>query len=829
MSLHEALKEAARQHEAGNLAEAETIYEAVLRADPNAIDALQLLGVLRHQQGQHEEGIALLERAHAQAPANPEILSNYGAVLLDQKRIEEAEGILRRALTIDPCHRAARLNLIRLLRLNSWIDDAIIACREHVALAPDDPEFNGILGNLLLKDKGDPEKAMEVYRRCLELDPDNWAFMNDFAICCRELGDYDQAEHWYREALARQSELQSVNFNFGTFLLSLGRTEEARKHLDKVLADDPGNWMTLTMLAMNLVRTGREEEGLAMLNHVADAHPEDPCVLNDIGAQFTELGKFEMAAKMFARAIDLDPARVEPVTNLGNAYMKMHRGFDAIREYEKALKIVPRHLEAHVTICRALRDVYRYDEANLYARATILLPNFRPRYFSNPLQIFHTTCDYEGVAEIGDIWKMCETVDPGAVTSGLLQLLAYAENDETTARLSKIARRWGEEIEKKAAAAPLPIRSWGKTNPKIRLGILSADLRQHSVSRFFLPLFHQCDRERFEFYCYSTTRAEGDPVQAEYREKSDKFVFIDEMSDREAAMMIQADEVDILFDLNGFTTGSRHSITAWRPAPVQISWIGYPFTTALKATDYVLVDEYLKPVGDGGLIEKPLVIQGSWLCFGGGVLFDPLDVDPEPPMARNGVVTFGTLNGTYKYTPKIFALWAEAMKAVPDSRFLLIRPECGSLITCRNIAQEFAKNGISTDRLYFINNRGKNLSHLAYYNEIDIALDTFPITGGTTTTEATWMGVPTVSLVGHAIHQRVSYAILKHCGLDECCADTPEEFVAKVVTLANVDKLRDLRRNMRARLQSSTLARPDLFTKNFQVLMEEVVRQHSLR
>jgi protein O-GlcNAc transferase len=269
--------------------------------------------------------------------------------------------------------------------------------------------------------------------------------------------------------------------------------------------------------------------------------------------------------------------------------------------------------------------------------------------------------------------------------------------------------------------------------------------------------------------------------------------------------------------------------TAYRPAPVQFAWLGYPFTTGLKDMDYVLVDRYFKPVGEIGLTEKPLVMDGSWTCFGEDVFFEAVEIAPMPPVDRNGVVTFGTLNNTYKYTPRMFSLWSEAMKRVPNSRFLVVRPACGSFITCRNITQEFAKNGIDSDRIYFINNLGKNLSHLAYYNEIDICLDTFPLTGGTTTHESLWMGVPVVSLVGPALHQRISYALLKHVGLDECCAESPEEYVDRAVALAkNVERIRDLRANLRGMIKNSQLVQPELFAENFETAMMDLAVKHGL-
>ena len=828
VSLHQALTEAVRQHSAGDLAAAESVYHSILRSVPDQPDARGMLGVLRHQQGKSEEGIALLKRARALDPNNPEIGSNFGGVLLDAGRIAESEEILRKVLSITAAHESARLNLLRLLQREKRAQDVLAVCREGTAACPDNFTFHKMLGEILLAERAFVE-AEEVYHRCLEIDPSNAQSMNDLAICCRELGNFAEAEHWYREAIRHAPDAPIIRHNYGAFLLSLGRPDDAREHLARVLANNPDHWMTLTLMALNLIKMGRESEAIEALHQIAAANPDKANVWNDVGAQFMHIGKFVEAVEMFTRAAELDPEMVEARTNLGNAYMKQGRGYDAIREYERALKIRPRHLEAHVALCRVLGDVYRFDEANIYAHATVFLNNFTPKHFTNPLQIFQTTCDYEGVKELGSLWDICESVDSEYVINGMLQLLVLADTPETTRRLSRIVRRWGEAVEKAAAASPLPPKSRSAGRSKLRIGVLSSDLRQHSVSRFVLPLIEKYDRNRFEFFCYCPFRVDNDKIQARFIAAADKFALVDNLTERQIAQMIQDDDIDILFDLNGFTNGTRLPALAYRPAPVQISWLGFPFTSALKDLDYILVDEYLKPVGDGGLLEKPLAMPGSWVCFGEGINFDPIPIDPNPPMTRNSGITFGTLNGTYKYAPQVVKAWADVMKAVPNSRFLVVRPECGSLITCRNLAKAFSENGISSDRLYFINNRGKPQSHLSYYNEIDISLDTFPVTGGTTTVEAAWMGVPVVSLVGPAIHQRVSYAILKHCGLDECCADTAEEFVAKAVALADVEKLRELRGTMRSRLVNTTLARPDLFIENFQNTMEQVARTHGLR
>ena len=828
MSLMSALTDAARLHQAGDLKTAESLYRAALQAAPGNVDAIQLLGVLRFQSGHKEEGFALLEKARAIAPNNTEVNANFGAVLMQAEEYARAEPILRHILELAPAHLEARLNLIRLLARDGRPAAAVTLCREASAFHTNAGPFHRLLGEILLKER-DFAKAADAFVAGLAEDPADVAMMNDLAICYRELGNPAEAERWYREAIARAPDRAEIRYNFGSFLLSHGRVEDAREHLDRVLADKPDHWMTIAMLALSLIKMGREREAIETLHQVANAHPDAADVWNDVGALFMDLGKFEEAQRMFARACELNPELIEARTNLGNAYLKQSMGFDAIREYEHALRMRPLHLEAHVALARAFKDAHRLDEANIYAHATTMLHSFSAKYFSNPLQIFRATCDYDGLNNLGDIWKILDQIQPVDVTTALLQLLVYAQDEETTRRLAGYARRYSEIVETQAQAAPLPPRPARVQRPKLRIGILSSDLRYHSVSRFVLPLVEKYDREKFEIFCYCPSRLDGDPIQARFKAAADKFVFTNNFTERETAQTIAQDDVDILFELNGFTHGTQIGAVAYRPAPVQIAWLGYPFTTTFKTMDYVLVDQYLKPVGDGGLVEKPLVMPGSWLSFGEGINFDPIEINPEPPVERNGVITFGTLNNTYKYTPRMFELWAEVMKAVPDSRFLVVRPECGSMIACRNIANAFSKHGISTDRLYFNNNRGKPLSHLAYYNEIDVSLDTAPVTGGTTTCEAAWMGVPVVTLVGKAIHQRVSYAILKHAGLDECCADTPAEFVAKAVALTDPAKLSELRRDMRPRLQNSTLGHPSLFVQNFQTTMEDLARRHGLR
>jgi len=218
----------------------------------------------------------------------------------------------------------------------------------------------------------------------------------------------------------------------------------------------------------------------------------------------------------------------------------------------------------------------------------------------------------------------------------------------------------------------------------------------------------------------------------------------------------------------------------------------------------------------------------AWVCFG---KFSDVAISPGLPLDRNdGLFTFGTLNNIYKYTPKMIGLWAEVLNRVPNSRFMIVRPEADSYVICRNIVAEFQKHGVSPDRIYFYNNRKDKRNHLAYYNEIDLSLDTSPLTGGTTTCEAVWMGVPVVSLVGDLFHQRLSYSVLHECGLDEFCAFDEKAFVECAVEQANnSDHLRYIRQNLREVVSASALCDHEKFIYQFQEMLMQVAQHHNLR
>ncbi|MCH9050279.1 MAG: tetratricopeptide repeat protein [Proteobacteria bacterium] len=606
---------------------------------------------------------------------------------------------------------------------------------------------------------------------------------------------------------------------------SAGR--KARELVKRRLRKNPDLWGEALGLALDLSNGGRGEDAIDICRDIVEVSSGSADALANTGAVMIQLGKFDDARDSLTRAVELDPGQADAFNSLGVLYNRSNRHDLAAEAFKKSLTARPQFIKPYVNVCYSLRQTAEWDQAKIFADMALELADYSAKYFPNFEQVYRAICDFKGLEKLGDVWKNCEHIKTENLPAAFLNLLVYAEDTESVRHLRDLVLRWARHVEERAAAAPLPPRAKRPPNAKLRVGILSSDLRSSSVARFLNPLMRGYDRERLEIFCYTPLRASGDPVQNEFIEIADKFTFVEGMAEREIAVTIQADDVDILLELNGFTKGNRIAALAYKPAPVQMLWFGYPFTSGLKSVDYLILDPFTLPEDESLLAEEAIVMPNNWICFGE---FPEVEITEGIPADRFGRITFGTLNNPYKFTPKMIALWAEVMNRVADSRFLLVRGQARSFNLCKNLSQEFAKHGVSPERLYLFDNTQEKRNHLFYYNDIDISLDTFPLTGGTTTCEATWMGVPVVTLVGDNYHQRLSRSVLMNCGLDELCALTPEEFVDTAVALAgDRDKLLAWRHGFRDLIRQSPLCDSERFVDDFQTMLDQVAALHGLR
>ena len=827
ISVFQVLGSAADRHQTGALEEAEKGYRTVLAVEPENTDALQLLGVLRHQQGDSNEAIQLIKKALKGAPKNPQCHHNLASVFNALGRLDEAEKHFRKAIGLDPDEAEFHANLGIVMGQKDRDEEAIECFENALRIAPNSPAANRELGDIWLR-REHYERAERYLRTYLEGGDEDPRIISNLGFVLQQMGRLDEAEEMYLNAAELATGSAEFHHNVRNIMGQRGRGKEAWELLRQQLRDNPELWISEARLALLFAHRGWFDQAMEVLREILDLNPDNAVVWNDIGALLLGLHKYSEAEEILSRAIELDPRMAVAANNLGSMYIKTNRPELGIHHCKNALMIKPDFLEPRLNLCHAYNLLKKFDESCLFARAVLDHPDYSPRYFPGLAQMFRALCDFKNLAALGDVWENSKKHIPTENLPGLfLGFLAYAGDEDSVWRLHHLVRKWAESVEKHAAAAPLPACEKRKTTAKLRIGILSSDLYSHSVSRFLVPWIRDYDRERFEIYCYTPIRLPEDARQQLFMEKVDKFNFVENHSDREIAENIQDDGIDILLELNGFTANSRLPAVAYKPAPVQMSWIGYPFTCGLEAIDYVIMDRFVKPAVEDFMVEEPLVMPEAWICFGE---FPDAPIQEGLPADRYGAITFGTLNNPYKFNQDVIALWARVMNRVPDSRLLVVRSQAGSLIFRKNLAEEFAKHGILPDRLFFYDNKLENRDHLDCYNDIDISLDSFPLTGGTTTCEATWMGVPVVTLVGKSYHQRISYSVLMHCGLKELCTFTPEDYVEKAVALAgDRDKRLAWRHGLRDAMRQSPLCDEERFLVQFQEMLEHVAKLHGLR
>jgi len=361
---------------------------------------------------------------------------------------------------------------------------------------------------------------------------------------------------------------------------------------------------------------------------------------------------------------------------------------------------------------------------------------------------------------------------------------------------------------------------------RLKIAYLSPDFRNHAAAYFVYPIIAAHNRQQIEVYCYAYLRY-NDNITEKFRTEADHFLDVTEMNLRDLAQRIRRDGIHVVVDLGGHTTLSRLGALAWRPAPVQISYLGYPNTSGMQEVDFHITDRDAEYDGEGGTryTEELLYMPESFICFGMRPTCPRRD---NAPAEDNGYITFGSFNAVRKMNPADIEAWCRILNAVPQSR-MAIKGRWESGIVRDNILAEFARHDIGEERIFFLNFTRTYDDHVAQYNVIDITLDTFPYTGTTTTCEALFMGVPVVTLVGKTHAHRVSYSILKSIGFTDTIAHSVDEYVDKAVKLAENPKgLSILRKTIQTLFEHSVVARPDRFTPQLEALYMNACRRKGM-
>ena len=703
---------------------------------------------------------------------------------------------------------------------------------------------------------GQPREALMAAEAVLAQNPEHAPTLNLLGVLHRQRGNFVRARTYLEQAASSDPNNQTAWINLGNVHLDMEQAEAAAKAYTRALAASPARIDTLRVLGNALARAGRDDDAMARLDAAVAADGSTAARRDRARAHFIA-GRTDAALADLDAALKEQPSDVE--LRLIKAQMLRLSGHakESAALLRELLAEAPENADVHLALADALLSEERRERANAhYRKAVALRPDdnhalgklcwslLNSRYGSEASHITEAAniardmiargvvhpasahavqsallriADLDALAALDKIFPdrrvLLDYWVHRNVVGALHAQLGRVKTMQDRLVLMDCHRQWGTRYE----AKPVPLRPQrGPSGPRVRVGFVSSDLRHHPVSYFALPIFDHYDDKRFEFYAYSFHPGPPDAVQRSIASRIAEFRRMPNLPERDIAQRIADDRLDILFELGGSTHLNRLEVMAHKPAPVQVSWLGYPHSSGLSRIDYILVDPFLKPPDPRFLLERPFEMPSSWVSLG-RLTFVDHPILPLLPEERTGRITFGTMNNPYKYSPDAIALWARVLQSVPGSRFLMVRPEAGVDAFRDGMARAFARHGVTADRLAYAAVRGQ---HMAHYNDIDIALDTLPQTGGTTTCECLWMGVPTVSLVGPAFFERLSFTNLANAGLRDLVVDTPDAYVATAVALAaDVDRRRALRHGLRAAIRQSPLGDAQRWVRDFEALI----------
>jgi predicted O-linked N-acetylglucosamine transferase (SPINDLY family) len=560
----------------------------------------------------------------------------------------------------------------------------------------------------------------------------------------------------------------------GVIYSALKRNGDAEKCLRRALATKPDFVEAHNNLGNALSKLGRLTEAERSFRRALALNPDYVGAHVNLGVALKGLGKPGEAEQHLRTALALDPKLAEAQNNLGNLLKDLGRPGEAEQSFRQALSARPDYFEAHSNLANTLLEAGRIEEAEQCCRNALAL---RPDF-----------------AEAGQNLLFILNHVAGRSPTDI-----YAEHREFAQRLYPYVHSTPHDN------VPDPGR-------KLRVGYISGDLRDHPVGQFMAPVLARHDRNGFEVYCYYNYPS-ADAETARLMRCAAHWRDVFALSDDELTELIRKDGIDILVDLSGHTGRNRLSVFARKPAPVQVTWLGYLNTTGMAAMDYRITDTHASPEGllDAFHSERLVRLPDSQWCYEAPAICPEVS---EAPCVKAGFVTFASFSSLARIGPAVIELWSRLLACVPDSRLLLVRRGLTSIRS--EFLSRFSRHGVNPDQID-LRESVPFQDYLALHGAADIVLDTFPYTGGTTTCHALWMGVPVVSLVGNTATSRGGASLLNVIGLGDLVAGTPDEYVDIAAGLANDrQRLTALRAGMRDRMAASPLMDAARFTRNLE-------------
>ncbi|CAA0837831.1 Probable UDP-N-acetylglucosamine--peptide N-acetylglucosaminyltransferase SPINDLY [Striga hermonthica] len=780
------------------------VYESVLERECENVEAHIGKGICLQMQNLGRVAYESFAEAVRLDPENACALTHCGILYKDEGRLVEAAEMYQKALKADPSYKLAA---------------------ECLAIVLTD------LGTSL-KLAGNSQEGIQKYYEAIKIDPHYAPAYYNLGVVYSEMMQYDTALSCYERAAIERPMYAEAYCNMGVIYKNRGDLESAIACYDRCLTVSPNFEIAKNNMAIALTDLGTKvklegdiNQGVAYYKkalcynwHYADA-------MYNLGVAYGEMLKFDMAIVFYELAFHFNPHCAEACNNLGVIYKDRDNLDKAVECYQMALSIKPNFSQSLNNLGVVYTVQGKMDAAaSMIEKAIVANPTYAEAY--NNLGVLYR--DAGNISLAVEAYEQCLKIDPDSRNAGQNRLLAlnyiYEGADD---KLYETHRDWGRRFLRLFPQ----YNSWDNIKDPERplvIAYVSPDYFTHSVSYFIeAPIIYH-DYANYKVVVYSAV-VKADAKTNRFRDRVLKnggtWRDIYGIDEKKVASLVREDKIDILVELTGHTANNKLGMMACRPAPVQVTWIGYPNTTGLPTIDYRITDALADPVDTKQKhVEELVRLPDSFLCYTPSPEAGP--VSPAPALA-NGFVTFGSFNNLAKITPKVLQVWAKILCAVPNSRLIVkCKPFC-----CDSVRQQFLttleKLGLDSLRVDLLPLIILNHDHMQAYSLMDISLDTFPYAGTTTTCESLYMGVPCVTMGGSVHAHNVGVSLLKTVGLSNLVAKNEDEYVQMAVQLASdLNALSSLRMRLRDLMLKSPLCDGSKFTRGLESAFRNMWRRY---
>lgn len=830
--IEQTLQLAAAQHQAGQLAEAKRLYLSILKVHPDHPVVNHNMGVLSVQSQQPSAALEYFMAALAANPAHGQYWLSYIDALLHADQLETAREVLTlarqqglqgaevEALTLHlqkqisasdtnkptpevsatashhgkkppkskpakPSHstrgispRADEINALVTLFNAGRLSEVVRLAKTMTEHYPQH-EFGWKALGTALQQMSNNADALLPLQKAAALAPHDAQTLSNLGITLQDLGQLDEAEASLRKAVYIDPDFADAYCNLGSVLQDKGLMNESESCFHRALQIKPNLTEAHYNLANMLMALGRLGEAEMSYRSALQISPDHAQAHSNLGVLLNDLGRQNEAIASLQQALQIKPDLTEGHNNLGKTLQEMGHLNEAEVHYKRALLLKPDSAEIHNNLGNHLQDLGRLDEAETYYRRAIEINPGYTQAHSNLLFLHNYTPD----------------IDPA---------FAFAE-----------AREYGKKVTNKVTSR---FTSWPveKQPERLRIGFVSGDFKNHPVGYFLENLLAHLDQTAVELIAYPTDH-KTDELTARIQLHFSAWQPLYGLSDEAAARQIHSDGIHVLIDLSGHTRHNRLPLFAWKPAPVQVAWLGYFATTGVTEIDYLIADPWTLPES-----EEVFFTERIWRLPETRLCFTPpttdLKVSPLPALT-NSYVTFGCFNNLTKMNDDVVALWSRVLISVPGSRLYLKSKQLMEASVRQHTIERFAAHGIDADRLILEGAESRE-KYLTAYNRVDISLDPFPYPGGTTSVESLWMGVPVLNLSGKCFLFRQGVGFLMNAGLQEWIASDKEDYLRRATRHAlNFQHLADLRNSLRQQVLASPIMDGQRFARHFEAAL----------